>query len=377
MAVRNALMPFRLPEAADVGNLTSPLMAGLQTYRQGMADNFDGDRALAREDMAKQQLQLSKNADSRSAESHEVTLDKARVDRLSGLAQMIDGVQDPTQRQAMWGKVTADPKMRASISKYMDPNDFNAGPKFLLAQARGYVDPLDERRKRAEIAGVEGNNAMQPLRRQGLELDIETKRKALVEPKIGTADLGPDHTRVFYDPRTGARIGEPLEGKPKSPDATTRKAIYEAQDELPNLKGAIDNLLEAKGLLPQIYTGYGAGIRSSFNQAAPGMLPNVITDPKRAQATQRYNQIMTTEAVGAMSQTLKGATTDNEMRQFVNLINDQSVGPEVKAKAIDAMLIKARAFERNKRDRIKELGGRMPDDGTSATQEGWSARRLD
>jgi|GEM_PF-6392083 len=188
-------------------------------------------------------------------------------------------------------------------------------------------------------------------------------------PKPNTFDLGEGHTRyqIVRQP-DGRTAAVPLASAPKGPDSTTRKAIYEAQDELPNIRGSIDLLNEAKTLLgtakePGIYTGYGAQLRSNFNQAAPAMLPNLISDPKLAQITQRYNQIMTAEAINAMSQTLKGATTDNEMRAFVNIMNDPSVGVDVRLRVINQMLTAAQRHYKNKEDRIKELGGRMPDLG--------------
>lgn len=237
---------------------------------------------------------------------------------------------------------------------------------------RDQTFPLELDQKRAAIAqaraatnasmGAESRAAaMHVPQLASARLQAEAAQRDFNNP-VQTVDLAPDHVRVTVNKQTGQEVGR-IEGPKKGPDSTSRKAIYEAQDELPNIQGSIELLNEAKQLLPGIYTGYGSGLRSSWNQGAPGALPNVVSDPKRAQATQRYNQIMNAEAINAMSQTLKGATTDNEMRAFVTIMNDPNVGPDVKARVIDQMSRAAQRHYQNKVDRIKELGGRMPDLG--------------
>lgn len=198
-------------------------------------------------------------------------------------------------------------------------------------------------------------------------------------PKQTTFDLGEGHTRyqLVTQPNGTVRAVPIATSAPKI-DSTARKAIYEAQDELPNIQSSIETLNEAKALLtgvgaggakvPQIYTGWGAQNRSNINQGLPSALPNIFTDPDRAKSTQRYNQIMTSEAIAAMAQSLKGATTNEEMARFISIMNDPSAGPEVKARTIDQMLRSAQRHMQNKIDRIKELGGRMPDLGGGGDQ---------
>lgn len=203
--------------------------------------------------------------------------------------------------------------------------------------------------------------------------ELEAKRLALEKAKADSAnpvtsvDLGPDHARVLFNRNTGQEVGR-IGGPPKGPDSTTRKAIYESQDELPNINATIESLNEAKSLLPKIYTGFGSNVRTSVNQGLPGFLPNVISDPNRAKATQRFNQIMNAEAISAMSQTLKGASTDREMAMFVSIINDPNVAPDVKTKAIDQMIRKAEIQRQVKTDRITELGGKVPQSAPAPSQ---------
>lgn len=198
-------------------------------------------------------------------------------------------------------------------------------------------------------------------------------------PKETTFNLAEGQTRYRQETQPDGTVrAVPIASSAPKIDSTARKAIYEAQDELPNIQSSIETLNEAKALLtgvgsggakiPPIYTGWGAQTRSNINQGAPGFLPNIITDPDRAKSTQRYNQIMTSEAIAAMAQSLKGATTNEEMARFISIMNDPSAGPEVKARTIDQMLRSAQRHMQNKQDRIKELGGRMPNLGVGEQQ---------
>lgn len=192
----------------------------------------------------------------------------------------------------------------------------------------------------------------------------------LAEPKPPTFDLGPDHTRhIMVTGPDGKPMATLLAtGNAKGPDSTTKKVIFEAQDELPNIKSAIEQLKEAKELLgtdkdPGAYLGFGSAARSNWNQGASDILPNIISDPVRAEKTKRFNQIMDAEAISQMSQTLKGASTDKEMAAFVRIVNDPNVSMSTKQALLKAIILKTERHYQNKVERIKEFGGRMPDLG--------------
>lgn len=151
VAPRNALMPFQLPDAPDINRLMNPLAQGMQTYRQGMQQQFEGERALETERQNKERLQLAKNADGRAGSAALRAEEKATLDRVAGLAQMADAEQDPARRSQIWGSiVSAHPNMASSLDKY-GANDPMRGPKFLIAQARGYTDGQDAEFRRAQI----------------------------------------------------------------------------------------------------------------------------------------------------------------------------------------------------------------------------------
>lgn len=82
-------------------------------------------------------------ADGIAAEDRADARQLAVIKNTAGVAQMVDQEQDPTKRQAMWRRfIGSDKRFGESFAKYgMDPTDYMQGPKFLIAQARGYQEP--------------------------------------------------------------------------------------------------------------------------------------------------------------------------------------------------------------------------------------------
>ncbi|MCF1577737.1 hypothetical protein, partial [Escherichia coli] len=67
---------------------------------------------------------------------------KAQIEQMGGLAQMADQERDPARRQQLWGQiVSSHPEFAATMAKHgQNPNDHVDGPRFLLAQVKGYQD---------------------------------------------------------------------------------------------------------------------------------------------------------------------------------------------------------------------------------------------
>jgi len=355
---------FRLPSYEYPQNALlnlAPVNSAIDDYRKREQQGVDNAMAQKRLGFEEQRLGMQRD------QFNEQKQQRIK-ERAGNLALLALQEPDEQRRAQKWGSFTAThPDAKSLDPKY---HDINTGPLAVLADAgmaQQYLDYQMKRSAEARAAAAEGRAAaMHGPQLATAQLQYNSAKRDFDNP-VQSVDLAPDHVRVIVNKQTGQEVSR-IAGPPKGPDSTSRKAIYEAQDELPNIRGSIDLLNEAKTLLgtsqqPGIYTGYGAQLRSNFNQAAPGILPNIITDPKTAQNTQRYNQIMTAEAINAMSQTLKGATTDNEMRAFVNIMNDPSVGVDVKQRVINQMMTAAQRHYKNKEDRIKELGGRMPDLG--------------
>lgn len=118
--------------------------------------------------------------------------------------------------------------------------------------------------------------------------------------------------------------------------AGDRKAINDAEDHALLLDQTLGTLALAKELNTQTYTGTGAGVLGRTGTSFPGA--GLILDPKKAEATREFNQIMSMEAIKSMSSTLKGATTDREMDRFVEILGDPATPPDIRGRTLDRMM---------------------------------------
>lgn len=140
--------------------------------------------------------------------------------------------------------------------------------------------------------------------------------------------------------------------------ATDKKAIFEAEDAQPQLKGTIEALQRAKELNSQTFSGYGAGLRASIGANLPdAVVPDFIADKKGSVATTEWQKIMGPEALQTMANTLKGATTDFELRTFIEMLGNPQTPPEVRAKVIDRMTVLAERKNQLNEARIRDLRG--------------------
>jgi hypothetical protein len=140
--------------------------------------------------------------------------------------------------------------------------------------------------------------------------------------------------------------------------AGDKKAIYEAEDAVPQLQGTIEALGRAKQLNSQTFSGAGAGARAWAGSNLPDwMVPDAIADKKTADATTEWQKIMGPEALKVMAATLKGATTDFELRKFIDMLGDPQTPPNVRATIIDRMTTLAQRQMEIGNRRIQDLRG--------------------
>lgn len=138
--------------------------------------------------------------------------------------------------------------------------------------------------------------------------------------------------------------------------AGDKKAVMSAEDELPNIEGTIDALKTAKELNNKTFTGYTAGIRGSIGTSGvPGA--NLLVDRDAALATSEFGKVMSGEAIKTMADTLKGATTDFELRKFETMLADPTTPPEIRGRTIDRMIKLAEKQRELKSRRANELRG--------------------
>lgn len=144
----------------------------------------------------------------------------------------------------------------------------------------------------------------------------------------------------------------PREDQPL-PSAADRRAIGQAEDALPVIDGTIETLTRAKELNDKTYTGLGAQALAWTGTSFPGS--SLVLNPKTAEATREFGQIMTMEAIKSMSQVLKGATTDTEMGRFIEILGDPTTPPKIREKTIERMLTLAQRQKAIATDRVNEL----------------------
>jgi hypothetical protein len=161
------------------------------------------------------------------------------------------------------------------------------------------------------------------------------------------------------DPRYEAYV---LTGNmPRPNDAplsvSDRKIIVDAEDSIINFDNTISILARAKELNPKAYSGLGAGLAGKIGTSGlPGA--NLAFDPERAKASREFNQLMSGQAIEQMAQTLKGATTEFELKQFVEILGDPSTPPDIRDRTIDRMMTLAQRQRNLAETRFREIRSR-------------------
>ena len=182
--------------------------------------------------------------------------------------------------------------------------------------------------------------ARQNANRQDTPTDVQKLRAAGIQP--GT----PEAAKALF-PRTDTPIS-----------ATDKKAIFEAEDAQPQLAGTLDALRRAKDINSQIFQGYGASTRAWLGTKLPDMMvPDFVADPKTAKLTEEWQKTMGPEALQTMASTLKGATTDFELRQFIEMLADPSTTADTRGKIIDRMIALSEKKQKLNDARIQDLRG--------------------
>ncbi|MFT2211509.1 hypothetical protein ACLJYM_06440 [Rhizobium giardinii] len=137
--------------------------------------------------------------------------------------------------------------------------------------------------------------------------------------------------------------------------ATDKKALWSAEDEIPLIDNTLSSLEQARKLNRETFTGVTAGARGWLGTSVPG--GDYLVDGKTAKATSEFNKLMSMEAIQSMAQTLKGATTDQELNRFVEILADPSTDPDIRERTIDRMMALAQRQKEIKANRINELRG--------------------
>lgn len=172
------------------------------------------------------------------------------------------------------------------------------------------------------------------------------------QPKARYSEFGDVLDEAGYAPGSEERKKAAqlkLQGRDAAPSATIIKARHEAQDTLGALDNMHMNLARAKELVPKANTGWLPITRAQIGA-------NVAGD-QGAKDTLELNQILRPEALERMANTLKGASTDTEMQEFISILADPSSPADLKLRTIERMEQKARIQREIVSGRIAEIEG--------------------
>lgn len=181
------------------------------------------------------------------------------------------------------------------------------------------------------------------------KLELESKRAQIEKLRQPDRPSLPTGYRWSADGTQMEQIPGGPAAQPPKKSVTELKQIHAADDEVIGYQNSIDTLNKAKSLIvkdpnnpqgaangPMAYEGMGSGWAGYIGSRVPG--GSYLFDKDRAQATDEYGTIMNMEAIKAMSETLKGATTNFELQEFVRILADPSQPREIRERTINRML---------------------------------------
>jgi hypothetical protein len=151
--------------------------------------------------------------------------------RLGNVALLTLQENDPNRRIQKWQQVIQTHPDAASLdAKYHDPN---VGPMAVLGDAKMAQEYLSYQLQKAASARASAADSraaeMHAPQLQTAQLQAAAAKRDFDTPKVGTADLGPGHSRVFYDPRTGQEVSRLANGDQNKPDEKFNEAAATSQ----------------------------------------------------------------------------------------------------------------------------------------------------
>lgn len=224
----------------------------------------------------------------------------------------------------------------------------------LLAQEEGKRRFAMEQQRAAEAAaraerGLGIQEQELELRRKAMEQ--KSPEAVMAERRKAVEDAGVDPT----DPRYRDFI---ISGTmPRQPDLTStdKIAIQKAENETADLETTVEALNRAKELNPQTLTGMGASTRAYIGGNIVPDFPGF--DKTKANATLEWEKIMAPEALQAMAATLKGATTDFELRKYIDLLAEPATPIKIRESVINRLIKLSERKKQINETRMREIRG--------------------
>lgn len=309
-----------------IGLMSTPgfgqgLAAGFQNHQQG-----EGRRAASRLAQAEYGLKASKLAREQNAENQTAKFIQSKIPGMTG-----------EQAQALAGNTSF---VNEILKGVLPPQEVYKQ----FTDENGNVWNQNTRTGQQTVALQAKDNGTKD---EGAKITAQMEARRAQAPGLGLVEGSPEW-RSF--------VGTGKIGREQDITAADRKAINAAEDELPNIDSTLDTLKRARELNRQTFTGVTSGARGWLGTALPdALVPDALSDPKTAEATREFGQIMSMEAIKSMSSTLKGATTDREMARFMEILGDPSTPPDIRERTIDRMITLTQRQKELAQSRISEM----------------------
>lgn len=219
-------------------------------------------------------------------------------------------------------------------------------------------------------------SGMESLNEKGRAIAEREAQNKAMNDLIKSGQISPEIARVLptMPPDERAKFLTQMM-KPKDLTSTDRLAIQKNEQALPNLDQTISSLDRALELNDKTFTGYTAGARGAIGTKMWG--GNKLVNEEAAKATQEWQNIMSQEAIAAMSASLKGATTDFELRKFESQLADPSTPPVSRKRMIIRMKTLAEQQRKTALDMNEQIRGGSfykPGGGQSRPSQGAPAQ---
>jgi hypothetical protein len=301
------------PRAFDSSIDFSPLLGALQNYRKGMGEEYKwkGQQALG-------SALANKDYQGASAAAGQYGMDPSVLMQVGEFGRQ-------AQERDRQAEAFKDPRLMQGISPQHAAALATLAPEQRAAALAQAYNPLTKAQidaSRASTAHAYGQEsraqAMAPYDLNIKRIQAQSAQREFDTPKPTTFDLGEGHTRFdmpngpdgrpMRNPDGTLVVRKVAEGGAKI-NATTQKAIDEADDFTKQSTNAVGAIKEALRLNSTAYDGVGANARAAIVNNIPG-----VGGTQSSLATTDLNNLITNQALSALRATFGGNPTEGERK---------------------------------------------------------------